>query len=70
MSRRELPSWTLPVSYACLALWAVAMALALAGCSACGKALPKALFRNGWTMLDYCPRCGARVAEEVSCDDA
>lgn len=34
MSRRELPSWTLPVSYACLALWAVVMALALAGCSA------------------------------------
>ena len=34
MSRRELPSWTLPVSWACLALWAVVMALALAGCSA------------------------------------
>lgn len=33
MSRRELPSWTLPVSYACLVAWAVAMALALAGCS-------------------------------------
>ena len=34
MSRQGLPWWTLPVSYACLALWAVAMALALAGCSA------------------------------------
>lgn len=33
MSRRELPSWTLPVSYACLVAWAVVMALALAGCS-------------------------------------
>lgn len=30
-------------------------------CSACGKALPKALFRNGWTALNYCPRCGARI---------
>lgn len=30
-------------------------------CSSCGKALPKALFRNGWTALDYCPRCGAKV---------
>ena len=35
-------------------------------CSACSKALPKALFRNGWTVLDYCPRCGSRV---VGCDD-
>ena len=34
MSRQKLPSWTLPVSWACLALWAVVMALALAGCSA------------------------------------
>lgn len=34
-------------------------------CSSCGKALPKALFRNGWTQLDYCPRCGARVTEVV-----
>lgn len=34
-------------------------------CSSCRKALPKALFRNGWTQLDYCPRCGARVTEEV-----
>ena len=34
-------------------------------CSSCGKALPGALFRNGWTQLDYCPRCGARVAEVV-----
>lgn len=33
MSRRGLPWWTLPVSCACLALWAVAIALALAGCS-------------------------------------
>ena len=33
MSRRELPWWTLPVSCACLVAWAVAMALALAGCS-------------------------------------
>ena len=34
MSRRELPWWTVPFSWACLALWAVVMALALAGCSA------------------------------------
>ena len=34
MSRRELPSWTLPVLWACLVAWAVAMALALTGCSA------------------------------------
>ena len=34
-------------------------------CSSCGKALPGALFRNGWTKLDYCPRCGARVTEVV-----
>ena len=34
-------------------------------CSACGKALPGALFRNGWTQLDYCPRCGARVTGVV-----
>lgn len=34
-------------------------------CSSCGKALPGALFRNGWTQLDYCPRCGARVTEVV-----
>lgn len=33
MSRRRLPSWTVAFSWACLALWAVAMALALAGCS-------------------------------------
>ena len=33
MSRRGLPSWTLPVSWACLVAWAVVMALALAGCS-------------------------------------
>lgn len=35
-------------------------------CSVCRKALPKALFRNGWTMLDHCPRCGSRV---VGVDD-
>lgn len=34
-------------------------------CSSCGKALPGALFRNGWTQLDYCPRCGARVTEVI-----
>lgn len=33
MSRRELPWWTLPVSYASLVAWAVVMALALSGCS-------------------------------------
>ena len=33
MSRRGLPWWALPLSWACLALWAVVMALALAGCS-------------------------------------
>lgn len=33
MSRRGLPWWTLPVSWACLVAWAVVMALALAGCS-------------------------------------
>ena len=33
MSRRELPSWTVPFSWACLVVWAVVMALALAGCS-------------------------------------
>lgn len=38
-------------------------------CSSCRKALPKALFRNGWTQLDYCPRCGARVTEVVRDDD-
>ena len=45
MSRRELPSWTLPFSFACLALWAVAMALALAGCEKTIRAVPDA---NGW----------------------
>ena len=33
MSRRGLPWWTVPFSWACLMLWAVVMALALAGCS-------------------------------------
>ena len=33
-------------------------------CSSCGKALPGSLFRNGWTKLDYCPRCGAKVTHE------
>lgn len=33
-------------------------------CSSCRKALPGSLFRNGWTKLDYCPRCGARVVVE------
>lgn len=33
MSRRELPPWTLPVSWACLVFWAVVMVLALSGCS-------------------------------------
>ena len=33
MSRQKLPSWTLPVWWACLVVWAVAMALALAECS-------------------------------------
>lgn len=32
MSRRELPSWTLPVSLACIAAWLLVMALALAWC--------------------------------------
>lgn len=34
MSRRELPPWTLPVSWACIAAWLLVMALALVGCSA------------------------------------
>ena len=34
MSRQELPSWTVPFSWACLVVWDVVMALALAGCSA------------------------------------
>lgn len=38
-------------------------------CSACGKALPGALFRNGWTQLDFCPRCGTRVTGVVRDDD-
>ena len=43
MSRQTLPSWTLPVSLACLVAWAVAMALALAGCSegAAGSTWPE-----------------------------
>ena len=39
-------------------------------CSSCGKALPGALFRNGWTQLDYCPTCGARVIGTVSKEEA
>ena len=34
MSRRGLPWWTVPFSWACLVAWAVVMLLALAGCSA------------------------------------
>ncbi len=30
-------------------------------CSSCGKAFPKQFFSNGWTRLNYCPTCGARV---------
>lgn len=45
MSRRELPSWTLPVSWACLVAWAVVMALALAGCHGTVIVEPDA---NGW----------------------
>ena len=39
-------------------------------CSSCGKALPGALCRNGWTQLDYCPRCGAHVIGTVSREEA
>lgn len=49
MRRRELPSWTVPFSFACLALWAVAMALALAGCEKTIRAVPDA---NGWPESD------------------
>ena len=45
MSRRELPSWTVPFSWACLVVWAVVMALALAGCEKTIRAVPDA---NGW----------------------
>ena len=45
MSRRGLPWWTLPVSYACLVAWAVVMALALTGCEKTIRAVPDA---NGW----------------------
>ena len=45
MSRRVLPSWTVPFSWACLALWAVVMALALAGCEKTIRAVPDA---NRW----------------------
>ncbi len=45
MSRRGLPWWTLPVSCACLVAWAVAMALALAGCEKTIRVVPDA---NGW----------------------
>ena len=66
MSRQTLPSWTLPVSLACLVAWAVAMALALAGCSAVeqGSAWPESAefstieggadrFSEHETNLDY-----------------
>ena len=45
MSRRGLPSWTAPFSWACLLAWAVVMALALAGCSAGepGSAWPESM---------------------------
>lgn len=45
MSRRELPWWTIPFSWACLVAWAVAMALALAGCSegAAGSTWPESM---------------------------
>lgn len=45
MSRRGLPWWTLPFSCACLVVWAVVMALALAGCEKTIRAVPDA---NGW----------------------
>ena len=45
MSRRELPWWTIPFSWACLVVWAVIMALALAGCEKTIRAVPDA---NGW----------------------
>ena len=45
MSRRELPWWTVPFSWACLVVWAVIMALALAGCEKTIRAVPDA---NGW----------------------
>ncbi len=45
MSRRGLPWWTIPFSWACLVAWAVAMALALAGCSVKVRVNPEL---NGW----------------------
>lgn len=34
-------------------------------CSSCGKAFPKQFFNNGWTRLNYCPTCGARVTGTI-----
>ena len=45
MSRRGLPWWTVPFSWACLVAWAVVMALALAGCEKTIRAVPDV---NGW----------------------
>ena len=45
MSRQTPPPWALPLSAACLALWALVMALALAGCGTKIRVVPDA---NGW----------------------
>lgn len=39
-------------------------------CSSCGKAFPKQFFKNGWTRLNYCPTCGARVTGTIFKEDA
>lgn len=39
-------------------------------CSSCGKAFPKQFFNNGWTRLNYCPTCGARVIGTVFKEEA
>ena len=39
-------------------------------CSSCGKAFPKQFFSNGWTRLNYCPTCGARVIGTISREEA
>ena len=39
-------------------------------CSSCGKAFPKQFFSNGWTRLNYCPTCGARVIGTISKEEA